>query len=357
MQRLIQWRSWALEHERMLSVGALLLGFLWDSLTASRPDTWFTNITFISYFLILVALIVLFSIRGERGTVGPIPILTFIQFCFGNIASALLVLYGKSGTLVGSGIFVAALVLFLILNEFLRNRYARVRAQIATWFLLLVPYLAMAVPIVLGTTSLWVFLLSGALAGLAAIILVAAVRVLPQAQERIPLATMLLSLGLIYALFFGLYMKNLLPPVPLSLSQIGIYHTLSRTDSGNYAVTYEPAMWPYSLLRDTSRTYHQSSSGSPVYCFSAVFAPTGLSTAIYHRWEKKQVDGSWLTTAHIVFPINGGRDAGYRGYTVSYRVDAGEWRCSVETERGALIGRTTFTVALGDPAHSVADEF
>lgn len=103
------------------------------------------------------------------------------------------------------------------------------------------------------------------------------------------------------------------------------------------------------ILRDTSSTFTQV-AGSPVYCFSSVFAPRTLETDIRHRWEKYNSETEeWDTVARIPFPIRGGRDSGYRGYTQTFQVTTGVWRCSVETNRGSLLGRTEFTVVEGAP--------
>jgi hypothetical protein len=156
----------------------------------------------------------------------------------------------------------------------------------------------------------------------------------------------------VFTLFNILYFLNIVPPVPLSLKSIGVYHTLVRNPSGNYTATYEPSPW-FIFWRDTSNVYRVSNAGTAV-CFSSVFAPTGLSAPIYHQWEKYNDDkGRWETVSKISFPINGGRDAGYRGYS-DLVVTPGRWRCDVETQSGALIGRISFTVRSSDspPASS-----
>ena len=40
----------------------------------------------------------------------------------------------------------------------------------------------------------------------------------------------------------------------------------------------------------------------------------------------------------------GGRDGGYRGYSIKNDVTAGKWRVNVKTGDGKLIGRVGFTV-------------
>ena len=42
--------------------------------------------------------------------------------------------------------------------------------------------------------------------------------------------------------------------------------------------------------------------------------------------------------------IEGGRDGGYRGYSIKTNLPDGEWRCVVETEKGLVVGEVYFSV-------------
>jgi hypothetical protein len=90
---------------------------------------------------------------------------------------------------------------------------------------------------------------------------------------------------IVAAIYIGLnclYFLHVIPPVPLSLKDIGIYHSLTRLDTaagsteGIYSATYEPAPW-YVFWRDTSNTFTVAGQGE-ASCFSSIFAPTDLST-------------------------------------------------------------------------------
>ena len=348
-QRLRDMRQWAFEHERIIAASAIAAGFFWDLATSSQPDEWFTHFSLISYFVLTGALILLYAIRGEKASIGPLPLIAFTQFGFAGIAKILLLLYGRSGTLFGSGVFIVMLAGFLIANEFSRGRYARVRAQIATWFMLLVPYLVLALPIIVGRIGLGMFLLGEGVALAFVAGLITLVRKIPSARHRLHPVTAWISVSAIAAVYLALYLGNVIPPVPLILKQIGVYHSLAHTSAG-YQVTYEKPSWLGSFVHDTSVEYTQPAGVTTAYCFSSVFAPDRISTQVYHHWEKKQPDGTWKTILSISYPIVGGKESGYSGYSQSAQVTPGTWRCSVETSRGALIGRITFTVASGTPA-------
>ncbi|HEV8677579.1 MAG TPA: DUF2914 domain-containing protein, partial [Candidatus Paceibacterota bacterium] len=153
------------------------------------------------------------------------------------------------------------------------------------------------------------------------------------------------------AIFFAFnifYFLNVIPPVPLSMKDIGIYHSVSHNASGDYDATLEPAQW-YAFWRDTSNVFHLS-AGQTGYCFSSVFAPTGLSTSIVHSWEKyDSANNKWNVVSRVSYAINGGNASGYRGYSQK-QLSEGQWRCDVETPGGQLIGRIQFTATAGAPA-------
>jgi hypothetical protein len=76
-----------------------------------------------------------------------------------------------------------------------------------------------------------------------------------------------------------------------------------------------------------------------------VFSPTHLDTQIVHEWQYyNPVDEEWQTTDTISFPIIGGRDGGYRGYSSKSTISPGRWRVNVETPHGQTIGRINFQV-------------
>lgn len=333
-------------YEHHIGVGALLTGFLFDLIIADRPDSIPNNILLLSYFLIAGSFIIILNLRQRKRTEHspePLFLLLILQFCFGGLASNLLVLYGRSGTLAGSALFVGLLVLLIIGNEWLRSRYATLRFNIAVYYFLILTYCAIAAPtFIFRTIGNGVFLLSGLLslvyiAGFLAIIFFAVFR----GDRKRQLMEVSLVIGLIYLVFNGLYFLNVIPPVPLALRDIGIYHSVLKRADGTYLGLYEKAPW-YQFWRDTSPHFSLGSSQS-AFCFSSVFAPSALRAPIYHKWERKNPEsGEWEVRARVAFAISGGRDEGYRGFTVKSNLEQGEWRCSVETSSGALIGRQGF---------------
>ncbi|MSR70563.1 DUF2914 domain-containing protein [Candidatus Kaiserbacteria bacterium] len=341
------------KYEHHIGVGALAVGFLFDLWVAKRPDSIFNNILLLSYLFIGGAFIILLNLRSRRpstklGTgrpddAEPLFMLLMLQFCFGGLASNLLVLYGHSGTLAGSAVFIGILVLMVFGNEYFRSRYALLRFNVGAYYFLMLSYALVAVPIFIthsiGTLA---FLLSGilslvAIAGFLSLLFFAVFR----GTDTKKLKEVSLIVCAIFCIFNLLYFLNVIPPVPLSLKDIGIYHSVLRRSDSTYLALYERAPW-YQFWRETGVQY-TSGSGTAA-CFSAVFAPADLATPIYHVWEYKNAGGEWEQRSRVSFPIQGGREDGYRGFSIKSALVPGEWRCDVETASGALIGRIGFTV-------------
>src|SRR4051812_49273536 len=107
-------------YERHINLGGLALGFLFDIWLAKRPDSVADNLLLVAYLALSAFVIVRLNIRTirrqmerERPT-EVLLLLLVLQFCFGGLANNLLILYGKSGTLGGSLLFVGLLAAFAL---------------------------------------------------------------------------------------------------------------------------------------------------------------------------------------------------------------------------------------------------
>jgi len=342
------WRHW----EHHIGVAGILAGFVFDLFLAKQPDSVVDNLLLLCYLFIAGSTIILLNIHSRRERpqdAEPLIMLLILQFCFGGLASNLLVLYGHSGTLAGSTLFILLLLSLVFGNEFLRSRYAQLRFNIVVYYVLLFSYLIIAIPtFVVHQIGTPVFLLCGAaslgfIALFLALVYTVVLRGRARGQQLYEVSMLVLFA---FVLINALYFLNIIPPVPLSLKAIGVYHSLSVDAQGHYEVTYEPAPW-YVFWRDTSSTY-DTVPGAAAYCFSSVYAPADLETPVVHVWEHyDDTAQQWETVSRISFTIIGGRTAGYRGYSYEPVITAGQWRCNVETQQGALIGSIGFTVVEG----------
>ncbi len=335
---------------RYVSPLALVAGFLADNyILLRRVDLWTSNALLFSYlFLAALCIVVMNLITTGRLrwkwllTVTPlIPVVA--QFAFGGLFSGYLSLYSRSATFAASWIFVVLVAALLIGNERFVKLYMRFSFQISMFFAVLFTFLIFFLPVTLHRVGPYMFLLSGATSVLLIVLFLRFVGFLmPEILERERTRTAR-SIAGIFVLLNVLYFSNAIPPLPLALKDAGIYHAVILSKEGTYRLFAEPTPW-YDEYLPTKKTFHYA-AGEDAYLFSAVFAPTGISTTILHEWQRYDADaGRWVTHSTIKFPIVGGRDGGHRGYSFIKDISAGKWRVNVITQYGQLIGRIAFTV-------------
>lgn len=326
-------------NERRLTLLALLAGFIVDNLTLTRVDLLFDNILLLSYLALATVSIFFLNILKD-GKIRRILPYT-LQYAFGALFSAYIIFYSQSATLIGNWPFLLLLVVFFFGNEYLKSRYQRTIFQMSILFIAIFSFLIFSLPVLIGAVGPIVFIGSGLISIGAIFALIALLRTIT--SEVYP--RLRLSVILIYLVFHLLYFTNIIPPVPLALTELSIHHNVERTTRGNYIVYSEHQPW-YAFIRPERYSYR---SGDTLSSFSAVFAPTRIDTTVIHEWSYFDTEGDeWIVTNTISFPISGGREGGYRGYTSTSNLTAGKWRVEVLTAQDQLLGRKTFTLVASD---------
>ncbi len=343
------------KYERYISPVTLVFGFIFDNLTLQRIDVFYSNALLISYLIISAFSIMILNIQetrraGKERSEGLHFALIFImQFCMGGLFSASFLFYSKAGTIIASWPFLLLIILYVVGNELMRHNYARLSFQIAVFFTALFSFLIFFLPVVLGKMGDSIFLLAGLASLMITGIFIYVVSWFAPDRTRRSAPTLALSLIGVFAAINALYFTNLIPPIPLALKGAGIYRSITRLPDGTYRTLGEKQDWFNLFLRKP--TIHLE-EGEPLYALSAIFAPTSLSTNIYHTWQYyDEAAKEWKTASRIELSIVGGRDSGFRTFSVKDNLFPGTWRVNVETPRGQQIGRLTF-----DLKASLSDE-
>jgi len=200
----------------------------------------------------------------------------------------------------------------------------------------------MVVPVFLGRMGPEIFVASGLLALIIVYMLVQLLtKIIPNYMALQTKSIVFLVLGLFVGLN-TLYFTNIIPPIPLSLQELNIVHSVVKFGDSGYELTYEPVPW-YRIDKKLNTVFHPSNTGT-VACFTRVFAPAKIDTEIFHVWEYKNLDGDWIEHFKKSYPITGKAVNGYRGWTAITASRDGTWRCSVETGRGQVLGLTQFKI-------------
>ena len=330
----------------------MVAGFIADTIFFGRiDDPWQTQAIFAAYAAICFASILLFhwiETRAARGTAVPrwrsvLPIVT--QFALGGFWSGFVVFYGRSAVFGVSWPFLLFLILVFLGSEFFNRYHSRLVFTSVLFFFALYSYAIFALPVYTGTMGTLTFLGSGA----AAIIVFAIFTVLLRliGMERFLADVWHIRIGafLVFAVINIFYFTHVLPPLPLSIESAGVYHLVWRVPGAYLAKEETNRPWQVRYLGFAPTL--QVTPGESLYVYGAVFAPASLTTAIVHRWQwYNDTRKQWVVKASISYPIVGGRNSGYRGYSAMPIADAGEWRVHIETTDGRLIARLPFTVSL-----------
>lgn len=339
-------------YERYVAPFTFIIGFVFDTLTLRRIDIWFDHYILIGYLLLgAIGITVVNAYEAGHLHVRPwdwvVPFMpVMVQFVFGGLFSIFVIFYTKSGVIATSWIFLLVLCVLLIGNEHFRKQYQHLTFQLSIFFVVLFSYTIFALPLITKQIGTAMFLLSGiASLGLLGLFVFVLSRVTPFIKQS--RRSLSISIGIIYLAFHVCYFANIIPPIPLSLKEGGVYHRVVRQD-GTYRVAFESPPW-YAFFHKTNSIYHWH-EGELIYFFSSVFAPTQLNTDILHHWfYYDTVKNKWVSTAEILIPIIGGRDGGYRGYSFITSGKPGKWRVDVVTARGQqVLGREIFIVVKAD---------
>jgi hypothetical protein len=332
---------------------AFLLGFVTDFILLNRVDDKIDNLILFFYVVLATTSMVLFYVGvAEKASPKIVKFLSktmpiLMQYSFGGLLSGMLIFYGRSGDLLVSAPFLALIILVILANELVKKRSDRLLYNLIVYFIGVFSYLVLVVPVMLGEMGNLIFIISGLLALLVMVLLIKLLsKIIPNfmvLEKRM----IVFSIGSLYTLFNLLYFFNIIPPIPLSLTELSIYQGVERTATGGYRITKTEDSWlqKFSLIPTTFRPV----SGGGAYCFARVYAPTSLKTEIVHHWEYKDSNGAWQNHFKFSYQVSGENKNGYRGFTKIDNIRNGVWRCTVETTRGQVLGRRTFTIDTSTP--------
>lgn len=351
-------RNFIKKNERYATPVAIFGGFVLDSITLGRVDQPFGQILLAFYILLIGTLIILINLIDSKETkseklVKARSFLSIIlMFSFGNIFSGFTLFYFQSAGSLISWFFVLILFGILIGTEYFKHYYSRLYIQFSVFYFAIFSYLIFLVPLLIKKIGPWVFVLSGVIS----LILIAGYVFIFQkflhGKVNNIKKVIWYFIGSIFILVNVLYFTNVIPPIPLSLKKADVYHYVER-NTNSYTVLDEKKNW-WQKIYLTEKIHIKK--GESIYLFSSVFAPTKLNTKIVHEWQYKNSDGKWIASSEIPFNIFGGRDDGYRGYSVKSSLDSGKWRVNIKTPNGQIIGRKTFNVVLTNEEQTLISE-
>lgn len=327
-------------------------GFAVDLLTLGRIDS--APVLFRQgLFLCALAALLLLEHRHRVGLFVPVGRVASawarheaaLHFLFGGLLSNFTLFYFKSASGLGGRGFLVLLGGLLVANELPRFRKLGPLVRAALWAFSLASYLAYLLPVLAGMVQRSLFILALLLAATGCAALFLAMAGWERRAGRSGRAWHQLAAGWgALLLLFGLYELKAIPPVPLSVRIMGLYHRVER-EGARYRLERElpkgaaAPRWPW------AREVFHARDGEKVNVFARIFAPRAFRDRVYVRWMRSE-KGEWLTTDRIPLNVQGGRDDGYAGFAWKQRFQPGAWRVDLETEDGRTVGRMDFDLVV-----------
>lgn len=334
------------EHEPACNAGLFVAGFLFDILAVGRIDR-LHNIIHQAVYLSLCAFFNGLELRETCG--GFTPPARFktawryhegaTHFMLGTLLNIYTLFYFKSASLGVSLLFLAVLASLIAVNELKPFKRSGTLLRMGLFSLCLVSYFTYLVPTLAGRLGSALFLGSIACASVCAAALAWWLKASLPGQWPAVRGHAVYPFAAVASLFTVLYFAKVIPPVPLSLSEIGVYHGVSRRGDSFELVTMLPR-WKF--WQRGEQTF-LARPGDAVYCWAVVFAPTDFRERLAVRWRFRGRDG-WGEPDTIPLLIAGGRDGGWRGFTSKANYRPGRWRVEIITSDGRELGRIDLTI-------------
>jgi hypothetical protein len=339
------------QHARTLDIAAFVGGFLFDIITLSRVDVWTGMVQQVTYLTLIAAVLLqMFAEEGrsprDSSRLSRVKRFYFeyrtpiVHFFLGALLSLYTLFFFKSSSLLVSFAFLLLLVTALLINEWKRFKALGLAFKFVLLSLCLLSFSAVVVPVFVGSVGTGVFLLSMAVGSAPVFAIDYWIRKLAPARVAQARRQMFVPFGLVLTAFLGLYSLRLIPPVPLSIPFIGVYHGVEKTPAG-YRLLHETPAWRFWQHGDQ---HFLAQPGDKLHVYFRIFSPARFSDQVTMRWFWRPKGHGWILQDTIAIAIVGGRAEGFRGYGVKSKFQPGDWKVQVETTDAREIGRVYFSV-------------
>lgn len=333
-------------NETKVDISFFLAGVLFDILTLSDIDDPISILQQVAYLLV-IGLILTYDFLEKNGFTQISPRIAkawnyrdlAVHFLMGSLLSLYSLFFLKSASIFSSFVFIGFLVALMIANEMKSVQKSEINLKIGLYVICLFSFFSMMFPVLLGFVGWVPFLL--ALAATVAFLYGVYWLLLKKVKDPNLLLPVLVAPGsAVVIIFFAFYLMGWIPPVPLSVQKIGIYHGINKVE-GQYMLSHENPWWKFWLNGDQNFV---SQDGDAIFVFVSIFSPARFSDSVVLHWQYDDPREGWKTTDRIPMKISGGREGGYRGYASKQNYTEGKWRILVETTNQREIGRLGFEV-------------
>jgi hypothetical protein len=348
-------------HHVAFEVAFFFAGFLFDVLLLHRIDSTPLLIHQGTY-LVLAAGLIFWDHRlhtaGKEpgGVLGKIASyrLWVMHFFLGTLLNAFMVFYFRASSGILAFLFLIGLSALIVANELPQFRARGPIVRVMMLSFAVTSYLAYLLPVLYGKLH-WVQYVLATVIGSAATYglwrLFSHFNKDPEWLFKRAVAP-----GLVMqAVLLLLYLLGVVPPVPLSLKQIGIYSSVVPQRGADKKLTYELQYEPapkWQPWRREAATY-TAATGARAWVFVRIFAPARFNDTIGFQWEYDDPDKGWIPRGQAFRTgLSGASEEGYHTFAYSTMSKPGTYRVRVLTADDREIGRKTFEFVEGAPGET-----
>lgn len=328
-----------------------IAGFLFDIITLGRIDDPLSILQQTLYLVIIGRMLFYTNLEKAGLWVPPKWIAKVwhyeneaLHFLLGSLLSSYTLFYFVSASISTSLIFMIFIGGILIANELPQFQRQSAAIKYGIYYLCLFSFLSFLTPIILQFVSLITLLIAMLLTLLVAwttrntSIKKGLDKKHVERLQVYPAVTVCASILILYFL-------KVLPPIPLSVQYLGVYHKVERSGDA-YSLSYDRPFWK--IWQNGAQTF-LAQPGDKLNVFARIFSPTNMDDQVIFRWQN-YVNDEWQTTDIIKMRVIGGRSEGFRSHAFKTNYQAGDWRVKVETLDGREMGRIDFTVEIVTPS-------
>jgi hypothetical protein len=346
-QRLQTFRE---KHARAEMAVFFSAGFIFDVLTLDRIDNW-ANLAQQAGYLLALGLLLVMELRYRIGGGAPPRGLRLVwrfhedaaHFFLGSLLSTYALFFFRSASGISALIFMALMFGLLVANELPRFRKYGPVVRFGLYSLSLTAYFGYLLPVVFGRLEAWLFVAAAALSA-GPFFLFFRLALGWGATPVEALRRFLAPAGIVQALLLGLYFLGAIPPVPLALQYLGVYHDV-RNLKGEFQLHHQRPSWK--VWHRGDQTFLQR-PGDKVFVFARVFAPMTVEKGnlpIHFHWFFDHPARGWIPTGSWTYGnLRGGRAEGFRIFATQGAPTPGRWRVEVRAPDGRELGSVGFTV-------------
>ena len=353
-----QFTEFRKKNEAKLDITFFICGFIFDAWMVAHPDEPLAIFQQALYLFIIALLIhyeLLFRLEKWQPTNFSKKIWPYqnfaIHFCLGTLLNVYSIFYIKSASIFSSAVFLFLMFFMIFMNELpFVKKSKKINLKVGLYSICLFSFFSIVFPLLLGFIGLVPFCFSVMSTLLILLIQLRSLRN-KVFEPGVLFHAIFAPIVIVVIIFTSFFFLGLIPPVPLSAKEQGVYHYLIKRDAHYYlyAEMNENSFWNFG-----KSTFH-TEPGDKIYFYSQIFSPARISDKMIVHWFKKNNVGDWESMDKVPVAIKGGREEGFRAFTFKSNFDSGEWKILVETSSGVEISRLYFNVVMveKDPSRNL----